>query len=360
MSKLQRRPSLAMVAEKLGVSRTTVSNAYNRPEQLSPALREKIFSTAEKLGYLGPDPAARSLRTRHVGAMGLLLTEHLTYAFEDAASVDFLSGVATASIGGNTSLTLIPVGPSHEDIVSARQRVYSAVVDGFIVYSVARQDPYLEAALSRKLPVVICDQPVDVDNVPFVGIDDRYAIAPVAQALVDAGHRRIGILCIRLDPTVNNGLVSPQRLEKARHHVQQARVSGALEVFMQAGLRCSDIPVIERHINDPINNVDAARELLEAYPDLTAVLCTTDTMAFGVLEYARQQGISIPEQLSVTGFDGVHRAQELRLTTVIQPNKAKGEAAWELLQATIRGEEPQSVLLETQFSAGATVTAPKN
>lgn len=100
---MARRPqqtgTLASLAAKLGVSRTTVSNAYNRPEQLSAELRQRILDTAEKMGYPGPDPMARSLRTRHAGSIGVLLTDHLSYAFEDMASVDFLAGMAEAAYG---------------------------------------------------------------------------------------------------------------------------------------------------------------------------------------------------------------------------------------------------------------------
>ncbi|MFD1050850.1 LacI family DNA-binding transcriptional regulator, partial [Kibdelosporangium lantanae] len=95
-----RRPAtLASLAAELGVSRTTVSNAYNRPDQLSPELRRRVLETARRLGYPGPDPVARSLRTRKAGAVGLLLTENLSYAFRDPAALGFLEGLALACEG---------------------------------------------------------------------------------------------------------------------------------------------------------------------------------------------------------------------------------------------------------------------
>lgn len=128
-----------------------MSNAYNRPEQLSAELRQRILDTAEDMGYLGPDPVARSLRTRRAGAIGVLLTEDLTYAFEDMASVDFLAGVAQAA--GDTQLTLIPASPaSSVDHVSAQQLVNNAAVDGVVIYSVAKGDPHIDAIRARGLP----------------------------------------------------------------------------------------------------------------------------------------------------------------------------------------------------------------
>src|SRR5947207_13692915 len=76
----RRRATLASLAAELKVSRTTISNAYNRPDQLSADLRERVLETAKRMGYPGPDPVARSLRTRKAGAVGLVLTEPLNYA----------------------------------------------------------------------------------------------------------------------------------------------------------------------------------------------------------------------------------------------------------------------------------------
>ena len=82
----RRRATLASLAAELKVSRTTISNAYNRPDQLSPDLRERVLATAKRLGYPGPDPVARSLRTRKAGAVGLMITEPLNYSFSDPAA----------------------------------------------------------------------------------------------------------------------------------------------------------------------------------------------------------------------------------------------------------------------------------
>lgn len=354
----KRSTTLASLAAELGVSPTTVSNAYNRPDQLAPATRERILAAAAERGYTGPDPTARSLRTRRQGSLGVLLTEHLSYAFEDMASVDFLAGMAEASAGARTTLTLIPAGPdtvSAPNDAQAARLVGSAAVDGFVVYSVAAGDAYLEAVQRRGLPVVVCDQPTD-SGLPFVGIDDRAAISPAAQALIDASHTRIGILTIRLHRERLDGEVTAEQLAAADMHVQRSRVLGALDVFAQAGLDPSDIPVVTRHINDPRTAYAAAEELLSAHPELTAVLCTTDSMALGVIAYARDHGIAVPEQLSVTGFDGIAPALALGLSTVVQPNKEKGAAAGRMLAGLIEGDggAPRT-LLPTSFHPGRTV-----
>ncbi len=358
------RKTLASLAAELGVSRTTVSNAYSRPDQLSAATRERILAAAKARGYPGPDPTARSLRTRRAGAVGVLLTEHLSYAFEDMASVDFLAGMAEASAGAQTMLTLIPAGPEGE--AEATSLVGSAAVDGFVVYSVAAGDAYLEAARGRGLPVVVCDQPTD-SGLPFVGIDDRAAIAPAARALVEAGHRKIGVLAIRLKRERHDGPISWEELQEADMHVQHARVMGAMDVFAQAGIAPETVPVVTQHINDAQTTRAAAQLLLDAHPDLTAVLCTTDSMALGVMTYARERDIDIPNELSVTGFDGIDAAQRLGLTTIIQPNKAKGAAAGHMLSNLIAAADSAAAavpavtrrVLRTNFAAGRTVAPPR-
>lgn len=352
--------TLASLAAELGVSRTTVSNAYNNPDQLSGELRERILATAQARGYPGPDPMARSLRTRRVGSIGVLLTEHLTYAFEDDASVDFLAGMAEATHGSDSSLTLIPAGPSETD---ASALVGRAVVDGVVVYSVAEGDPHLAAARARRQPLVVCDQPTGIDDLPFVGINDRSAIRPAARALMDAGHRRVGILAIRLERERHDGHVDHRTLSHAALHVQRGRVLGALDEFAAAGISPDSVPVVTRHINDHASCLSAAREILTTHPDLTAVLCTTDSMALGVLEFARDQGMSIPDELSVTGFDGIRNALILGMSTVIQPNREKGATAGRMLLSLIDAHladqpapDPQPrVILPTVYHPGTTV-----
>ena len=115
-------PTLADVAAHLGVSRTTVSNAYNRPNQLSPALREKVLAAAGELGYTGPDPMARGLRRGQTGTLGLVFDQPLTYAFTDPAASLFLRGLATGLEEHAQALTLIPrmpEGPSAPPSSSA-------------------------------------------------------------------------------------------------------------------------------------------------------------------------------------------------------------------------------------------------
>lgn len=350
----RRRGTLASIAAEVGVSRTTVSNAYNRPDQLSAELREHILAVARRQGYPGPDPMARNLRTRRAGALGVLFTEELTFAFEDPASVDFLAGLADVCAELGTSLMIIPASSSTVDDGGA-DLIRGAAVDGMVVYSVADDDPYLGVIRERGIPAVICDQPSDVEGVPFVGIDDREAVKPAIRHLLDLGHRRIGVLSVRLARGQVDGPVTAEDLADAHHHVQRDRVEGILEELADAGIPADQVPVVGRHLNNRATNYDAARELLESHPGLTAVACTTDTQALGVLRYCADHGIRVPEDLSVTGFDGIEVARLSGVATVVQPNRLKGETVGRVLAAG----EPARTILETEFVPGRTTAPPR-
>ena len=154
----RRRATLASLAAELKVSRTTISNAYNRPDQLSPDLRERVLATAKRLGYAGPDPVARSLRTRKAGAVGLVITEPLNYSFSDPAALDFVAGLAESCEEAGQGLLLVAVGPNRS-VSDGSAAVLAAGVDGFVVYSASDDDPYLPVVEQRHLPIVVVDQP---------------------------------------------------------------------------------------------------------------------------------------------------------------------------------------------------------
>src|SRR5262249_47112784 len=135
--RVTKRVTLATVAEALGVSPMTVSNAYNRPEKLSPQLRERVFATAAELGYPGPHPTAPPLRRGRAGGLGVVLGETLPYAFEDPAAVEFLRGLARASVDSGIALNLVPAGGRETDPAL----VLDAVVDAFVVFSLPDGHP---------------------------------------------------------------------------------------------------------------------------------------------------------------------------------------------------------------------------
>lgn len=363
----RRRVTLASIAAELGISRTTVSNAYNRPDQLADETRKRIFDTAERLGYTGPDALARSLRTRRNGTVGLILTEELDYAFRDPAAVDFLIGLAQSCQDNQTGLVLIPAVVNASEM-DAHTTVNNAVVDGFIVYSVAETDPYLTAIRSRDVPVVICDQPKKFDELPRVGINDFLAAQPLGEHLGSLGHRHVGIITFRLGRDGYAGPIDAERRGDADTHVHLDRLQGITEGLIAQGVSPDQIYAYECPDNHGSAGAAAAEYLLSTHPEITALVATPDVLALGAYDQATERGLSVPGDLSIAGFDGTPEALARNLTTVIQPGQDKGRECGVLLHEAINdylsGAEADTdgvdstVILPTRFAPGATTAAP--
>lgn len=353
----RRRATLASLAVELKVSRTTVSNAFNRPDQLSPELRDRVFAAAKRLGYAGPDPVARSLRTRRAGAVGLVIAEPLTYSFSDPAALDFVAGVAQSCEELGRGLLLVAVGPGRS-VADGTAAVLGAGVDGFVVYAVADDDPYLQVVLQRRLPVVVVDQPQDVPGAARVGIADRAAMRQLADHVLGFGHRQIGLLTMRLGHDRRLGLADGDRLQSSVFHVQRERINGVRDALAAAGSDPDSLTVVESAEHLPTSGGSAAKLALEANPRITALMCTSDVLALSAMDYLRGRGSYVPGQLSVTGFDGVPEALSRGLTTVAQPSLQKGRRAGDLAQNPPRSGLPAVEVLATELIRGRTCGPP--
>lgn len=358
----RRRATLASLAAELKVSRTTISNAYNRPDQLSTDLRERILETAKRLGYAGPDPVARSLRTRRAGAVGLVITEPLTYSFSDPAALGFVAGLAETCEEAGQGLLLVAVGP-RRTVAEGSGAVLSAGVDGFVVYAAADDDPYLQLVLERRLPVVVVDQPREIPGASLVGIDDRAAMRELAEHVLGLGHREIGLLTMRLGPATGSDaapatVVDPERLRDTSFYVQSERIGAVRDAMTAAGLDADGLTVVESLRHDDDAGAAAAELALAVNPRITALMCTADVLALSAMDYLRANGIYVPGQITVTGFDGIPEALKRGLTTVVQPNVEKGRRAGELLNDPPRSGLPVTELLATELLRGRTSGPP--
>jgi DNA-binding LacI/PurR family transcriptional regulator len=341
------KPSLARIAAELGVSTASVSNALNRPERVSAELRSRVVAVATRIGYAGPAAAARLLPNGRADAVGLLFTTPLPTAFRDPAAVAFLEGLAASCESARLKLLVLPVGAHTPGAVS------DAVVDGFIVYSLRDEDAMLPAVLDRGLPTVIVDAPRGVEGTDWVGSDDRAATRSLGAHLYSLGHRAVGILSPQLNEVRFNGPADPTRWRQSHYALMRSRIEGLHE-----GLRVDpgSTPIEERCDPSVSSGAEAMHALLDRRPDLTAVCCLTDVLALGALKAARQRGLSIPDQLTITGYDDIPEAARAGLTTVAQPHVEKGRIAGELyLTAPTRSSDRRRVLpthLEIRTTSG--------
>ena len=363
MTPPRRRATIKDLAAAVGVAPSTVSNAYNRPDQLSAELRERIFAAAETVGYGGPDPAARGLRTRRTGGVAVLLGGPLANAFGDPVTVATLTGLAgeLAASGTGLALTLVPTP-------EAGAPVALPAADGLIVLCDDEADPLLALALRSPGPTVLVDAVFerreegggrrDGKGIPSssfpsptsyvrVGVDDTIAARSAIGHLLALGHLRVAVLTDRLpareeagggrdDASPRPSASLPPPPSSAR---QRARLQGYQIGIEAVGLAWSDVPVAAAGADGEEAGRAAARTLLERSPRPTAILATSDALALGALAAARDLGVPVPGELSVVGFDDtLTKPTSPALTTVRQPHQLKGRAAARALLALLRDD----------------------
>jgi DNA-binding LacI/PurR family transcriptional regulator len=347
--------TLQTVADEVGVSRMTVSNAFSRPDQLSAALRTRILAAADELGYCGPDPAGRALAKGATGAVGVLMSHSLSYAFSDEVTTGFLGAVADELAPVGMALTLVPTVGCGE-LVPARD----VALDGALVYSAERDSEAVDWLVRRGLPLVLVDQ-APHRGMPSVSVDDRAGARAAAQHLLDLGHRRVGIVTGESGGP-HHELVPPDA--PSGHHVARERMAGWREALDAAGVE----PLVARSVIQPEESAyRSAQVLLDQPAPPTAVLCWSDVMAHWVVRAAEDRGLRVPEDLSVVGFDDNPLASRMRpsLTTVRQDVALKGRSAVSALIAAIdrgRAGKPaaraRNVLIPTELVVRESTAPP--
>lgn len=343
--------TLKSVAAAAGVSVTTVSNAYNRPDQLSPDLRERILATAASLGYQGPDAVARSLRRGRAGAIGVLFSETLSYVLSDPFAADYLRGLAGVAERHQTGLLLIAA--DIDDPSAGCDAVRQAVVDGFVLECIQDPSPVLDAVLGRGLPAVSSfDLPER--SVPVVGIDDRDAARSVGEHLAALGHQVVGVIT---DAPGAIGGEEPLSYAAAANTARN-RDSGLRLQGLGDGLPDADIRAVSAGRNTRAHGRDAAARLLDRRDRPTAIFAVSDVLAAGVLDALRERGLTAGVEVSVVGFDDVPIAADLGLTTVRQPIVDKGRLAAQRLLEPAEGDERKAWLATELIVRSSSGPAP--
>ena len=320
------RVTLKTVADHVGVSRMTVSNAFSRPDQLSANLRERILAAANELGYVGPDPAARALASGTAGTVGLLLSDTLTFALTDGVAMTFLAGIAEGLTPTGLALTLLSATP-RDSFVPARD----IAIDGALVYACDPDSSAVGWLMRRRIPLVFVDQ-APAPGITSVNIDDRLGARAAAQYIVDLGHRRVGI--VSAGHSGEYGLMADPHTAGVAYPERQ-RLLGWLDALDDAGIKPTGVRL--PHGDAQQSGYTAARTLFEQPSRPTAILCFSDAMADGVIRAVQEAGLDIPKDVSVVGFDDnpLERRTQPALTTVRQDAAAKGRAAAAALTTAI-------------------------
>lgn len=349
----QPKVTLREVAQAAGVSTSTASLAFSGKGPVADETVERVRAAATRLGYAGPDPLASSLRQGRSGVVGVVVEGRLGHAFQDPFAVSVLDGLSQVLDEVPAGMLLIaqPAGDPGRAIA----HLSSAALDA-VVFSLCGPDtnPAVDHLAARGIPMIADGAPAD-PRVTLLALDNRGATAQVGGHLRDLGHRRVAHLLMPLRPDSVTGPVTHADLATGVFVDTRDRVLGFRDVFGP------DQPMVQTSMPDVDQGAAAVRPLLAlpAAERPTAVVAQSDLLAMGVVRAATELGLRVPQDLSVTGFDGVHLPWFAgTLTTVDQQGEAKGRMLGEMVRTLLEGGSPPGSVHPTTLRVGTTTGPP--
>ncbi|WP_097892734.1 LacI family DNA-binding transcriptional regulator [Streptomyces sp. st170] len=342
-------PTVYDVAERSGVSIATVSRVYRNPDSVRAQTREKVMEAARELGYV-PSGSARGLASRTTGVLGLCFPDYADPDAESAAASDadddqavmlysdqIIRGMERAARRhGYALLIAASLDGGPESLVAK----VAGRVDGFAV--LARTVPTADLeVISRRLPVVMLAGPREIDHLDHIVVANTEGERELTRHLIeDHGLRRLAFVGAEEE--------SPDA---------QARFRGFQEACRDAGLPVPSRPEVRAGMMTQAEGALAADALLDRSEGTgverpEAMLFANDQMAVGALQALERRGVRVPEDIAVTGFDGIPLSRLVRppLTTVRQPIRQLGEQAVELLVQRLADPGRAPVSLELPVS----------
>ena len=332
----QKKWTLKSLAQELGVSIATMSNAYNRPDQLSEALRERILRDAAALGYNGPSAAASSLRTGRTGVVGVMISHPLSYSFVDPVAGMFLEGVTSELDEHGMNMLMLSSRMEHDTLAS-----HVSLVDGFIVYGPPL--PSVASFMKRQSkPLVTVD--FEMDDIPAITVDDFGGCYRLAKSCLEP-NKRIAIVGLRL--------FESDKVENAvgktlfdHHYITIKRLQGFVEgaAAVDMAIEPSNIWCVPENTHAYGREVAEQIFASEQLPDF--IFCMSDRLALAVIEVAREMKINVPKDVKVSGFDDIPESKRSfpSLTTVAQQCHLKGKTAAQMFTGQ---RQLESIQLDT-------------
>jgi DNA-binding LacI/PurR family transcriptional regulator len=346
-----RRVTIRDIAERSGVSKATVSFAFNTPWKITEETRDRVLRVAEELEYI-PDPVARTLATKRIGSIGLLLPKPIQETFQNPYLFEVIQGIGSVCHAEDLSLTILP---PVKGLLT--QTVRTAVVDAIITIGIGADAEILELIRKRQLPFVTIDGNPGAGALN-VGIDDEQAGFELMSHVLSLGHTRIVVISLL---NVYENLMGHDHRTAFHSSLVDLRLRGMERALADRSLRVNDDTIRVYPCDVSLETTDQmVVPLLEGPGRPTAVVCLSDLSALGVYSACASLGLSIPEDLSVAGFDGISFGSLVRppLTTIVQPSFEKGKTAAELVLRKLRGENPVDVLLPFHLKIAPSTGAP--
>lgn len=338
--KLEKRnlPTLEDVAERAGVSTATVSRCLNEPHKVSQKTREKVMASVRALHY-APNFGARAIAANRTGTFGAVIP-----TMENAIFARGIEAFQQVLVQHNATMLVASSGYDTRREAELVRTLVARGADGLLLIG-AERDPEIHAFLkSRNIPFVVAWAVAKDPEISFAGFDNREASAAMVRKAIELGHRNLGFIS-----AISRG--NDRAME---------RIAGARKAMHDMGLDEADLRVFEVPYDIEAGG-EAFRKLVrpDHRPDI--VFCGNDVLAVGAIQAAREMGLKVPADISITGFDDIEIARIIDppLTTVHVPHAEMGRIAAESLLKLVRGEGPFRTCLETRIMERASLGLPK-
>ncbi|GKV65865.1 MULTISPECIES: LacI family DNA-binding transcriptional regulator [unclassified Sporosarcina] len=306
------------VAKEANVSIATVSKVINNTGRISEKTRHRVKNIMEELDYR-PNLIASALMGKQTKTIGLLIPDLVNPFFAELArSIEDRGHL----MDYNLVICNTDYDPEKED--NYLSLLKQKQVDGFILASGFESLDKVEQLMKADVPVVIVARDFPMFSVDAVAIDDFMGGYLAAQHLTELGHERIGVVARNL-------------------YSNRERLRGFNFALEEKGLE----PQLDYVYTDEIDNILAGRKMVDFYASNdqmpTAIFACNDLLASGVIQRAKEMGLSIPDDLSVVGFDNTSIVSiiEPPLTTIAQPIQSMGKEVMDLMISIIKGEREE-------------------
>jgi LacI family transcriptional regulator len=309
---------LREIARRARVSTATASRVINRVPTVDPQLSRRVWKVVDELGYY-PNTQARALVSGRSRIFGLIVSEITNPFFPE-----IVQAFEKIAVEHGYEILLTSTVNDPRLMASSVRRMIERRVDGVAVMTFGMEELLLEDLKSRQVPLVFIDVGPALPRISNIRIDYLHGIRQAVQHLAALRHKRIAFVA------------GPLNLRSAI-----ARRNAFLQSMQEIGVACDPLLIVEGNHRTE-GGMDAAAHLLNAPNKPTAILCSNDLTAIGVMKQSYEDGVVIPRDLSLVGFDDVRLAQYTlpSLTTVQMSQTDLAMLAFKALLTEVGREKP--------------------
>ncbi len=322
------------IADRLGVSVSTVSKGLNGGRDISEQLRQSILETAVEMGY--ESRRARKLDQRTLA----VFIENMDYETPGDFGYDIVLGFKQAAFSASWDVDIVPVTPAFQEKNRYDTLMMEKSCKGSYFLGFSLEDPWMKQLESTAIPTVLLDNQVSSPWVSYIGTDSIEAIDSAISYLITLGHEKIAFLNGSTGSMISDDRMAAYLQCLRKHHLQ---IEPNLAIYSYY-------------------TADAAHYHVPGLLELgaTAILCGNDLLAQGAIESCKAQGMRVPEDVSIIGFDDIPLAAELDppLSTIRQDRAALGKSGFFALYSMMSGTSVSRTLLRPELVLrGSTATA---